>query len=113
MKNGRKLIVVGAGALAAGGASLTLMSTGVAGAAPDESGKTFSEAQADLKTAGYTAVMSTAVGGSVAQGDCTVLRQSTTKASGFVGGDVTAPSSSPKVYLSLDCSKPPKSNSGG
>jgi hypothetical protein len=113
VRNVKKLVVVGAGALAAGAASLTLMSTGVAGAAPDVSGQTFSEAQAALKEAGYTAVVSTAVGDTVAQGDCTVVRESTTRASAFVGGDVTAPASTPKVLLSLDCSTKPKSSSGG
>jgi hypothetical protein len=113
VRNAKKLIVVGAGTVAAGVASLALMSTGVAGAAPDESGKTYSEALADLKAAGYTAVMSTVVGDKVAQGDCTVVRQNSTKASAFVGGGVSAPSSAKKVYLSLDCTKPPASSSGG
>jgi PASTA domain len=108
----KKLVVVGAGALAATGASLALVSTGVAGAAPDVSGKTFSEAQTALKQAGYTAVMSTAVGDTVVQGDCTVVRQETTVASPFVGGDVTAPKSSPRVLLSLYCTKKPKPASG-
>jgi hypothetical protein len=113
VKNANKLIVVGAGVLAAGAATLTLMSTGVAGAAPDVSGQTFSEAQAALKEAGYTAVVSTAVGDAVSQGDCTVVRQNTTTASSFVGGDWTGQGStaSSKVMLSLDCSTPPKAAS--
>jgi beta-lactam-binding protein with PASTA domain len=107
----QKLIIIAAGLVAAVAASLTLMSTGVAGAAPDVSGQTFSEAQATLKESGYAAVMSTAVGDTLAQGDCKVVRQETTMASAFVGGDVTAPASTPKVLLSLDCVAKPKSGS--
>ena len=106
----KKLLVLAAGALAATAASLTLVSTGVAGAAPDTSGQTFSEAQATLKTAGYTAVMSTTIGDQVAQNDCTVVRQQTTTGGAFVGGDWPgSSSSSPKVLLTLDCTKAPKS----
>jgi hypothetical protein len=109
----KKLLIVGAGALAATAASLTLASTGVAGAAPpDTSGQTFSEAQASLKSAGYTAVVSTTIGDKVAQGDCTVVRQQTTMGTAFAGGGWPGKSSSPKVLLSLDCSKPPKGSSG-
>jgi beta-lactam-binding protein with PASTA domain len=108
----KKLLIVGAGALAATGASLTLISTGVAGAAPDTSGQTFSEAQATLKAAGYTAVMSTTFGDKVAHSDCTVVRQETVMGSAFAGGGWPGKTSSPKVLLSLDCSKPPKSSSG-
>ena len=108
-----KLLVILAGALAAIGASLTLVSTGVAGAAPDVSGQPFSEAQAALKAAGYTAVVSTTVGASVAQGDCTVVRQSSIKSSAFAGGDWPASTASPKVLLSLDCSSKPKPRPGG
>ena len=107
----KRLIIIAAGVVAAIAASLTLMSTGVAGAAPDVSGQTFSEAQATLKEGGYAAVMSTAVGDTLAQGDCTVVRQETTMATAFVGGDVTAPSSTPKVLLSLNCTAKPKSGS--
>ncbi|MCW2652492.1 MAG: hypothetical protein QOE41_2002 [Mycobacterium sp.] len=70
-----KLVVVGAAAAAAGVAALTLSSTGVAGASPDQSGKTFSEAQATLKMLGYTPVTRVTVGDKTAQGDCTVVRQ--------------------------------------
>ena len=108
----KKLLVVIAGAGAAIGASLPLINTGVAGAAPpDVSGDTFSEAQAALKESGYTAVMSTTLGDKLAQGDCKVVRQETTTASAFVGGDVSAPSSNPKVRLSLHCNPEPKSSS--
>jgi hypothetical protein len=114
VKNAKKLIVLGAGALAASAATLTLMSTGVAGAAPDESGKTYSEAQAALKAAGYTAVVSSAVGDAVAQGDCTVTRQQTTMGSPFAGGGWRgAGGGGKKVLLSLDCSKKAASGSGG
>jgi beta-lactam-binding protein with PASTA domain len=109
----KKLLVVGAGALAATAASLTLVSTGAAGAAPpDTSGQTFSEAQATLKSAGYDAVMSTMIGDKVARSECTVVRQQATMGTAFAGGGWPGKSSSPKVLLSLDCSKPPKSSSG-
>ena len=110
MKGVKQLVVVGAAALAAGAASLTLMSTGVAGAAPDMSGQTFSEAQAALSKSGYQAIMATTVGGPIPQADCLVTRSEATTASPFVGGDVTAPSGKPKVLLSLDCTKTVKNN---
>jgi hypothetical protein len=103
---------------------MTLSSTGVAGAAPDMSGKTFSEAQAALKQAGYTAVVSTSVGDKTAQGDCKVIRSqspptgitgwsaSAIAANGtFIGGDqptlypITLPNvpASGLVLLTLSC----------
>jgi hypothetical protein len=56
-----------------------------------------------LTEAGYSAVVSTSVGDKLAQGDCTVIRQETTSAAPFVGGDVNAPATKPKVMLSLSC----------
>jgi beta-lactam-binding protein with PASTA domain len=107
----KKLVVLAAGVLAAIAAGLALVSAGVAGAAPDTTGQTFAEAQAALKAAGYQAVVSTSIGDRVSQGDCTVVRQQTTMASPFTGGDVQTPNSSPRVLLSLDCSKAPPSSS--
>jgi hypothetical protein len=118
-----KLVVFGAAAAGAGAASLALFSTGVAGASPDQTGKSFSEAQATLKTAGYTPIVSIAVGDKTAQSDCKVIRQqdiptavswvtSQTSSNGvFVGGDqptlypITLPNvpASGRVLLTLSC----------
>jgi hypothetical protein len=70
-----KLIVVAAGALAAIAVSLALNSTGVANASPDVSGKTLAEAWPILQQAGYTPVVSNAIGDQMSQSDCTVVRQ--------------------------------------
>jgi hypothetical protein len=118
-----KFIVVGAAAAGAGAAALALVSTGVAGASPDQTGKSFSEAQATLKTAGYTPIVSIAIGDKTAQGDCKVIRQqdipaaiswvtSQTSSNGvFVGGDqptlypITLPNvpAVGRVLLTLSC----------
>ncbi len=102
----KKLIVMGASAAAATVASLTLISQ--AGAAPDQTGETFAEARAALTQAGYSAVVSTSFGDQLSQDDCTVVRQSTTTAPAFAGGDVTGQGSKPRVLLSLNCNKQPK-----
>jgi hypothetical protein len=95
----QKLVVVAAAAAGAGLTWMTLFSTGVAGASPDMTGKTFSEASAALKMAGYTPIVSIAIGDKTAQGDCKVVRQqdipaaiswvsSQTSSNGvFIGGD--------------------------
>ena len=84
----QKLIVLGVAGVTAGMASLTLSSTGVAGASPDMSGKTFSEAQAALGAMGYTAVAATVIGDKASQGNCKVVRQQDFPTSNvFVGGD--------------------------
>ena len=113
VKNVKKLTVVGAGVLAAGATALTLISTGVAGAAPDTSGQTFSEAQAALSKSGYQAVMGSSVGDDVSQGDCLVTRAQGIMATPFVGGDVSAQGGKPKVLLSLDCTKKAKQAASG
>jgi hypothetical protein len=119
----KKLTVIGAAA-AAGAGLMTLLDTGVAGASPDVSGKTFSEAQAALKRYGYTAAAMTAVGDKTAQSDCKVVRQQdiNTPTPGwptsqlvngvFVGGDQPTLYPGPgfgdipttgQVLLTLDC----------
>jgi hypothetical protein len=116
VKNVKKLTVVGAGVLAAGATALTLIDTGVAGAAPDTSGQTFSEAQAALSKSGYQAVMGSSVGDDVSQGDCLVTRSQGTMAAPFIGGGNLgggAPSGKPKVVLSLDCTKKAKQAASG
>ena len=74
-KSLRKLIVLGAAAGAAGTAAMTLASAGVAGASPSVSGKTLSEAQAVLKTSGWSTIATVAVGDKQPQGNCTVIGQ--------------------------------------
>jgi hypothetical protein len=119
-----KNLIVGAAAVAAAGASsMTLFSTGVAGAAPDMTGKTFSEAQAALSQNGYTAVAQVAIGDKVPQSNCIVMRQQPlsggfpawdtqqTVNGVFVGGDAptlypnnpTLYPSSTQVLLTLSC----------
>jgi hypothetical protein len=58
-------------------------------------------------------VVSTSVGDTVAQSDCTVVRQNTTMASSFAGGDWSGQGATDttRVMLSLDCTTPPKSSS--
>ena len=107
----RKFIVIAASAFAAAVASLILISQ--ADAAPDQTGQTFAEAKAALAQAGYSVVVSTTVGDQLSQNDCLVVRQETTTASPFSGGDWTGGTdfgasgtgSKPQVLLSLDCSK--------
>jgi hypothetical protein len=74
-KSLRKLIVLGAAAAAAGTAAMTLASAGVAGASPSVSGKTLSEAQAVLKTSGWSTIATVAIGDKQPQGNCTVIGQ--------------------------------------
>jgi hypothetical protein len=83
-----KVVILAAAAVAAGSLSITLFSTGVAGASPDMTGKTFSQAQAALSQAGYTAVASIAIGDKQSQANCKVVRQQDLSTSAvFVGGD--------------------------
>jgi beta-lactam-binding protein with PASTA domain len=94
----KKFIVLGAG-VAAAAASMALVGTGVAGAAPDVTGQTFSEASAALSGAGLKAVVSSAVGDQKAQSDCVVTRQRTSS----TPQNGSHPSSGTKVLLSLNC----------
>ncbi|MBV8927773.1 MAG: PASTA domain-containing protein [Mycobacteriaceae bacterium] len=115
-----KLLILGA---AVGAAAAVSATTSIASASPDQTGKTFSEAQAALKAAGLTPVASTVIGDKTAQGDCKVLRQhdlptginwptSQTTGDGiFIGGDqptlypITLPNipTSGRVFLTLSC----------
>jgi hypothetical protein len=73
-------------------------------AAPDVSGQKFSDAQAALKTAGFTAVVSGAVGDKLPQSDCIVVRQENV-AQRSTPYEVNPPFSLPnsRVLLSLNC----------
>jgi hypothetical protein len=111
-----KLIVLAVGAFAAIAMSLTLVSQ--AGASPDTTGETFSEASAVLTEAGYSAVVSTSVGSRLAQSDCTVTRQQDVgggtgfQPPGMVNGSFmgdgpvaeVGAAGKPRVLLSLNCS---------
>jgi hypothetical protein len=100
------------------------LSGGVAAASPDMTGKTYSDAQSALKQAGFTAVLSVAVGDKLAQGDCKVIHQhdmtpgiaswitSNTVNNVFVGGDQPTNFTGPgygnqptagRVMLTLSC----------
>ena len=93
----QKLVVVGGGGAAAGLAALTLSSTGVAGAQPSVTGKTFSEAQATLGSMGYTAVVSTVIGDKATQANCMVVRQQD-----FPGGAQWAASTVNSIFTGND-----------
>jgi hypothetical protein len=96
----RRRLFLASAAATVGTASMVLFSAGVAAASPDMSGKSFSEAQAALKQAGYTAVAATKIGDKTAQSDCKVIGQrdltggppaswltSQTVTGVFIGGD--------------------------
>ena len=83
-----KVVVLGVAGTAAGLAAWTLTSTGVAGAQPSVTGKTYSEAQATLSSMGYTPVVASVIGDKTAQSNCMVVRQQDlTTSTVFVGGD--------------------------
>ena len=95
------------------GASLGLWSAPTAAAtSPDVTGKTYSDAQAALKSAGFTAVIATTVGDKTPQSSCKVVRQQDFPITAvFVGGDqptlypITLPNvpTSNQVMLTLVC----------
>jgi len=93
----RMLIIIGTAAAAAGVSFLTLSSTGVAGASPDISGKSFSEAQAALQQLGYTAVAAVAMGDKTARSDCKVVCQQ--DVAGGIPGWSTANTSSLGAFV--------------
>jgi beta-lactam-binding protein with PASTA domain len=84
-----KILVLAAAAFAAIAATAILVGNGPAGATPVVSGRTFSEAQATLRAAGYTAVASYSVGDQLPQNACIVFRQQS--------------SSDSRVLVSLRC----------
>jgi hypothetical protein len=76
-------VVTGASASA-----LALWSAADAGASPDMTGKSYSDAKSALGQAGFTAVASTAFGDKTPQSSCKVLRQQDFPITAiFVGGD--------------------------
>ncbi len=85
-KHLRTLILRGAAAI--GSASAVFLSSGVAWASPDMTGKSYSDASAALKGAGFTPVVQSVVGDKTAQGDCTVIYQTDVPA-GLSGWDTS------------------------
>ncbi|AIY49218.2 hypothetical protein XA26_10640 [Mycolicibacterium fortuitum] len=68
-----KMLVVGAGAAAATGAAVSLLfGAGVAAAAPDVVGQTYSDASSAIEDSGSSAKVAVTVGSKLSQGDCIV-----------------------------------------
>jgi hypothetical protein len=71
-----------------GASALALWSAAGAGASPDMTGKSYSNAQTALSQAGFTAVPSVAVGDKAGRANCTVVHQQDFPITAiFVGGD--------------------------
>ena len=67
---------------------LALSSAAVAGASPDMTGKSYSDAKTALSQAGFSAVASVVVGDKTSQSSCKVVRQQDFPITAiFVGGD--------------------------
>ncbi|OBI77728.1 hypothetical protein A5664_19130 [Mycolicibacterium fortuitum] len=67
------MLVVGAGAAAATGAAVSLLfGAGVAAAAPDVVGQTYSDASSAIEDSGSSAKVAVTVGSKLSQGDCIV-----------------------------------------
>jgi len=90
--------------------SIPLLGSGVAGAAtaPDETGKKYSEAVADLKKAGYTVEVSTTFGDQLPQSDCLVASQHNESQMKF-GTKKYVTNESKNVLVSLSCYPTPAS----
>jgi hypothetical protein len=100
----KKLIVL----TAAGAASISLLTSGVASAAsaPDETGKKYSDASADLKKAGYKVEVISTVGSRVPQSDCLVANQRSESVLP-VGIKKYQITESKNVLVALDCNPKP------
>jgi hypothetical protein len=81
--------------------SMAVVSSAVAGAAPNVVGMTYDKAQDAVSQAGLTAEVSTSFGTELQQGDCIVANQGLRPASTF--GQQSIPA---KVLLSLNCDAP-------
>lgn len=69
----KKLVVVGAGAAVATGAAVSLLfGTGIAAAAPDVVGQTFSDAASAIEDGGSSAKVAVTVGSKLSQDECIV-----------------------------------------
>lgn len=67
-----KMLTILTGAAAAAGASAALFGAGIAAAAPDVVGDTYSDAASTIQQSGGTAVIATRVGSGADEGDCIV-----------------------------------------
>jgi hypothetical protein len=92
-----KMLTILTGAAAAAGASAALFGAGIAGAAPDVVGDTYSDASSAIEQAGGTAVVATRVGSGADEGDCIVTNA--WDASFIREGE----SSSGEVMVALNC----------
>ena len=90
-------------AFAATVTSLTLVATASAANPPDETGKKYSDAKADLSKAGFTPVVGGSVGDEVGQSDCIVVGQNATITTPFAGGGWPGSNAKQTVRVSLDC----------
>ncbi len=102
----KKLILVVAGAIAAGSAGAVL-GMGPSGADPsgnlaNVTGEPYAKAVAILQAQGYKAVFGGAVGSEVPQAQCLVQSQ---KAIGGGGGSSPGNRQSPRMQLMLNCTK--------
>jgi len=97
-QNVRKLISIGAGALAVAGVMTALLGQGTAAAAPNVSGQTYGKAKQQLSQAGLTPIVATRVGDRMDEDKCIVDR---VQDANFVNG-TGAPASS-TVYVYLNC----------
>jgi hypothetical protein len=68
----KKLIVLGAGAVATAATSAALFGAGTAAAAPDVVGMKYSDAKKEIQDAGGRAVIATRVGDKLSEGNCIV-----------------------------------------
>jgi hypothetical protein len=67
-----KMLIKLAGGVAVAGASAAVFGVGIAGAAPDVVGDTYSDASSAIEEAGGTAVIATRVGSGADEGECIV-----------------------------------------
>lgn len=97
--NVSKLIAFGLGTVALSAASITFVGAGVAAAADDYSGKSYSDAASAISGAGQKAVIAASVGDAVSQSDCVVTRS---EKAPWVKGDNFSPVTD-TVLLFLNC----------
>jgi hypothetical protein len=95
----QKLIALAAGAAAVACASMAMLSPGVAAAAPDVVGMTYSDAKAAFSQANLTPTVATTVGDRLSLNDCYVV--STTQAT-FLD-QTTGSSNDNQIQVNLNC----------
>lgn len=100
----KKLIVLGAGTAVAAGATVSslLFGAGMASAAPDVVGQTYSDAVEAIQNSGGSPKVAVAVGSRLSQGDCIVTNVWDAPFVRDIGGGEFGHSSG-EVMLSLNC----------